>query len=122
MNWDGKPRPPDHVDRYLRRLSRWAPRACRHDLVAEASRHLYEATQRAEAAGLPRDAAQRAAVAAFGPAWRIGLSARGLDEHPLLLTLHHAAASVGRRVGNLRHVVSRHPSHRMRRRPRPRLF
>lgn len=122
MTWDGTPRPPDHVDRYLRRLSRWAPRACRHDLVAEASRHLYDATARAEAAGLPRDAARRAAVAAFGPAWRIGLSARGLDEHPLLLTLHQAAVGVGRQVGTLRHVVSRRPSRGPRRRPRPRLF
>ncbi len=121
MTWDGKPRPLDYVDRYLRRLSRWAPRACRHDLVAEASRHLYDATARAEAIGLPHDAAQRAAVATFGPAWRIGLAARGLDEHPLLLTLHHAAG-VGRRVATLRRVVSRHPSHRPRRRPRPRLF
>ena len=69
---------PDHVERYLRRLARWAPRKSRHDLVMEASRHLYEATRRGEEAGLTPEAAQRAAIRAFGPAWRIGLAERGL--------------------------------------------
>jgi hypothetical protein len=69
---------PDRVERYLRRLARWAPRKSRHDLVMEASCHLYEATRRGEEAGLTHEAAQRAAVHAFGPAWRIGLAERGL--------------------------------------------
>ena len=87
---------PDHVERYLRRLARWAPRKSRHDLVMEASGHLYEATRRAEEEGLTHEAAQSAAIRAFGPAWRIGLAERGLR-----------VARVGRRA--------RRP------RPRPRL-
>jgi hypothetical protein len=98
---------PDHVERYLRRLARWAPRKSRHDLVMEASRHLYEATCRAEEKGLTREAAQRAAVRAFGPAWRIGLSERGL--------LDTAAIRARLRVARIIHRA-RCP------RPRPRLF
>src|SRR5579871_7001600 len=57
------------VERYLRRLNRWLPRQCRREMVAEARRHLYDATARAERNGLTGWAAQRAAVRAFGPAW-----------------------------------------------------
>lgn len=115
---DHNHRAPDHVARYLRRLSRWAPRGSRHDLVMEAERHLYEATRRAEDDGLSHEMAQRAAVRAFGPAWRIGLAARGLDENPLFVVSRGVAMALTLPVRALR--LSRGP--RWRRRPRPRLF
>ncbi len=111
-------RAPDHVARYLRRLSRWAPRGSRHDLIMEAERHLYETTRRAEDAGLSHELAQRAAVRAFGPAWRIGLATRGLDELPLFRAVRSMAALLARRVRGPR--LPR--GSRLRRRPRPRLF
>jgi hypothetical protein len=114
---------PDHVERYLRRLARWAPRKSRHDLVMEASRHLYEATRRAEEEGLTRQAAQSAAIRAFGPAWRIGLSERGLLDHPLLAALDRAAVVVGARLCGLRRLrVARVIRRGRRPRPRARLF
>ena len=69
----------DPIERYLRRLSFWAPRRSRHDLLIEAERHLYDTTRRGEELGLSRREAQLCALRAFGPAWRIGLAARGLD-------------------------------------------
>ncbi len=69
----------DPIERYLRRLSFWAPRHCRRDLLLEAERHLYDTTRRGEELGLSRRDAQLCALRAFGPAWRIGLAARGLD-------------------------------------------
>ena len=114
---------PDHVERYLRRLARWAPRKSRHDLVMEASRHLYEATRRAEEAGLTHEAAQRAAVRAFGPAWRIGLSERGLLDHPFLAALDRAAVLFRARLCGLHRLRVARVIRRARRpRPRPRLF
>ena len=114
---------PDHVERYLRRLARWAPRKSRHDLVMEASRHLYEATRRAEEGGLPHEAAQCAAVRAFGPAWRIGLSERGLLDHPFLAALDRAAVVLRARLYALRRLrVARVIRCSRRPRPRPRLF
>ena len=114
---------PDHVERYLRRLAHWAPRKSRHDLVMEASRHLYEATRRAEEEGLTHEAAQLAAVRAFGPAWRIGLSERGLLDHPLLAAVDHAAVVVSARLCGLRRLRVVRVLHRARRpRPRARLF
>jgi len=106
----------DCVERYLRRLSLWVPRASRHDLVMEAERHLYEATRRAERDGLTHEVAQRAALRAFGPAWRVGLAARGLDDHPLLVSARRAANALSRSARRLR------PPHRMRVGRRPRLF
>jgi hypothetical protein len=73
----------DTAERYLRRLARWLPRRERQGLVLEARRHLYDATLRYEAAGLDHATAQHAAIEAFGPAWRIGLAARGVDERML---------------------------------------
>jgi len=102
----------DCVERYLRRLSLWAPRASRHDLLAEAERHLYEATRRAERDGLTHGLAQRA----FGPAWRVGLAAWGLDDHPLLVAARRA---IGRPVRGVRRL---RPPRRMRVGRRPRLF
>jgi hypothetical protein len=114
---------PDHVERYLRRLARWTPRKSRHDLVMEASRHLYEATRCAEEEGLTHEAAQRAAIRAFGPAWRIGLSERGLLDHPLLAALDCAAVVVSARLCGLRRLRVVRVIRRARRpRPRPRLF
>jgi hypothetical protein len=114
---------PDHVERYLRRLARWEPRKSRHDLVMEASHHLYEATRRAEEEGLTREAAQSAAIRAFGPAWRIGLSERGLLDHPLLAALDRAAVVVGARLCGLRRLRVVRVIRRARRpRPRARLF
>lgn len=112
---------PDHVGRYLRRLSRWVPRACRDELVMEAARHLYDATRRAEGEGLPRAMAQQAAIRAFGPAWRIGLAARGLADHPLLDALDRVARTFDRRGWGL---WPRRPAHRgsIRLGRRPRLF
>jgi len=66
----------DRIEPYLRKLRRWAPASYRDDLVAEARRHLYDATYRHQQRGMSRYEAQRAAVRAFGPAWRIGLAAR----------------------------------------------
>ncbi|HEX2032832.1 MAG TPA: hypothetical protein VHS99_01485 [Chloroflexota bacterium] len=63
------------IERYLRRLRRCLPRVCREEMVAEARRHLYDATRRAAAGGAGHQAAQRAALRAFGPAWRIALEA-----------------------------------------------
>ena len=114
---------PDHVERYLRRLARWAPRKSRHDLVMEASRHLYEATRRAEEKGLPHEAAQRAALRAFGPAWRIGLSERGLLDHPFLAALDRAVVLLHARLCGLRRLrLARVIRHARRPRPRPRLY
>ena len=116
-------RGPDHVERYLRRLARWAPRRSRHDLVMEASRHLYEATRRAEEEGLMHEAAQRAAIRAFGPAWRIGLSERGLLDHPFLAALDRVAVVLSARLCGLRRLRVVRVIRRGRRpRPRPRLF
>ena len=112
---------PDHVERYLRRLARWAPGKSRHDLVMEASRHLYEATRRAEEEGLRHGAAQRAAIRAFGPAWRIGLSERGLFDHPFLAALDRATVMLRTRVCGLRRLRVARVICRGRR-PRPRLF
>lgn len=111
----------NRVERYLRRLRRWAPRAGRDDLVREARRHLYEAICRRERAGLSRDAAQRRAIQDFGPAWRIGLAERGW-EAPSLMALFGRVIAVP-------HALSRRlrPARRVfralsRRRPRPRVF
>ena len=114
---------PDHVERYLRRLARWAPRKSRHDLVMEASCHLYEATRRAEEEGLTHEAAQCAAVRAFGPAWRIGLSERGLLDHSLLAAVDRAAAVFHARLCGFRRLRMVRIIRRGRRpRPRARLF
>ncbi len=118
MSGQGDHRTPDHVERYLRRLSRWAPRGSRHDLVMEVERHLYEATRRAEDKGLSHELAQRAAVRAFGSAWRIGLAARGLDESSFFAPMRRAAAMFGGRVRWLRPLRRA----RLKRRSRPRLF
>ena len=118
MSWHSRRAGADPVKRYLRRLSRWAPRDSRHDLVMEAERHLYEATRRGEGEGLPHELAQQTAVRAFGPAWRIGLAARRLDDHPLFVLVRRVAATLGRRGHRLRPPRAMRP----RRRPRPRLF
>lgn len=118
----------DPVERYLRRLRRWAPRASRDLLELEARRHLYDAVCRLERSGLPPQAARRAAVTAFGPAWRIGLAERGLADHPLMLTLARLAAWPTRMLRHLRlpgpprRPRSLRPVARLRggRRPRPR--
>lgn len=112
-------RSPDRVERYLRRLERWTPRDSRGELVMEARRHLYEATRRAEQSGLAHDAAQDAAIRAFGPAWRIGLAERGILGRPApaiplpvtrLLTACRQALSPPRRMAR----------RRLRRGPKPR--
>ncbi|MBV9281292.1 MAG: hypothetical protein JOZ41_14525 [Chloroflexi bacterium] len=77
-------RSPDQIERYLRRLAWWAPPGSRGELVAEARRHLYDATRRAQDAGLSHAGAQRAAIEAFGPAWRIGLAERRAMASPSL--------------------------------------
>jgi len=118
MRGQGDHRAPDHIERYLRRLSCWAPRGSRHDLVMEAERHLYEATCRAEDEGLSPELAQRSAVRAFGSAWRIGLAARGLDESLFFAPMRRAAAMFGGRVRWLRPPRRA----RLKRRSRPRLF
>jgi len=76
MSGHGNHRAPNHVERYLRRLSRWAPRGSRHDLVMEARRHLYEASRRAEDAGLSHELAQCAASACSS--WRKGSTWRSI--------------------------------------------
>lgn len=118
----------DPVERYLRRLRRWAPRASREALVLEARRHLYDAACRLERSGLPPEAARHAAVAAFGPAWRIGLAERGLADHPIMLFLARLAAWPTRMLRRLRlpglprRPRTPRPLARLRggRRPRPR--
>jgi hypothetical protein len=123
MRWRHDCGGPDHVERYLRRLARWAPRKSRHDLVMEASRHLYEATCRAEEDGLTHEAAQRAAIRAFGPAWRIGLAERGLLDYPFLAALDRALVLIRARLCSLRRQrVARVIRRGRRPRPRPRLF
>jgi hypothetical protein len=123
MRWRHDRCGPDHVERYLRRLARWAPRKSRLDLVMEASRHLYEATRRAEDEGLTHEAAQRAAMRAFGSAWRIGLSERGLLDHPFLAALDRAAVVLRARLCALRRLCGVRVIRRGRRpRPRARLF
>ena len=108
--------PSDQLDRYLRRLARWAPRDSRQGLLLEARRHLYDATLRAEQAGLTRAEAQCAAIAAFGPAWRIGLAARGIDIR-LPRIIPQRKRGLG---GTVLRRLSRAPHTRDR--PRPRLF
>jgi len=87
----------DPVEAYLHRLARWAPPQERDELVAEARRHLHDAALRLERAGMnPRDA-RRAATRAFGPAWRIGLAARGVA-----IPLPVLPRQVGRALSRLR--------------------
>ena len=110
----------DRIERYLRRLGHWAPRSGGADLVAEARRHLYEATCRLERAGVSHDAAQRRAIRDFGPAWRIGLSERGLSpSSPLAIItrLIGAPLAVLLRVWPARRLVRARS-----RRPRPRMY
>ena len=114
--------PPDHVERYLRRLERWAPRRCRHDLVMEARRHLYDATRQAEQRGMSHELAQRTALRAFGPAWRIGLSARGVFDSPLCGVAERLLSGLSAGMRRLRRphgLGKRRSGHR---RPRPRLY
>jgi hypothetical protein len=86
----------------------------------EASCHLYEAIRRAEEAGLTHEAAQQAAVRAFGPAWRIGLAERGLLDYPFLAALDRTLILIRARLCGLwRQRVAR--VIRWARRPRPRL-
>jgi hypothetical protein len=102
----------DPVERYLRRLSYWAPRRCRHDLLLEAERHLYDMTRHGEELGLSRREAQICALRAFGPAWRVGLAARGLDPgawYGWTATGQETLAGIARRLSRL-----------LRRRPLPR--
>jgi hypothetical protein len=61
------------LDRELR-----LPRRARHRVLAEAADHLHEAADAYVAEGMPADAAEWAAVAAFGPAR--GLARRFADE------------------------------------------
>lgn len=112
-------RAPDRVERYLRRLERWAPRDSRRELVMEARRHLYEATRRAEQTGLAIDAAQEAAIRAFGPAWRIGLAERGITGRPtpaIILPIARLLAACRQALFQPRRMARR----RLRRGPKPR--
>ena len=71
-----------HVERYLSRLAWMLPQDCRDDVVAEAGRHLYDATELEVRRGRSPEEAQRAAVDAFGSALRLALaewSLRGLS-------------------------------------------
>lgn len=114
--------PPDHVERYLRRLAIWAPRRCRHDLIMEARRHLYDATRQAEQNGLSHELAQRTALRAFGPAWRIGLSARGVFDSPLWGAATRLLTVPGAGLYRLRRPRGRGKHRAMHRRARPRLY
>src|SRR5438874_2085311 len=66
---------------------------------------------------------ERAAVRAFGPAWRIGLCERGLLDHPLLAALDRVAVVLGARLCRLRRLrVARIIRRGRRPRPRPRQY
>lgn len=114
--------PPDRVERYLRRLAIWAPRRCRHDLVMEARRHLYDATRQAEQSGLSHERAQQTALRAFGPAWRIGLSARGVFDSPLFGVTARLRSGLGTGLRRLRRPHGLRKRRSAHRRARPRLY
>jgi hypothetical protein len=82
-------------------------------MVLEARSHLLDAALWYEQAGFDRAAAQRAAIRDFGPAWQIGLAARGIDPAPLV-SVARAVALSRRGFG---HAARSLP--RLRRHPRP---
>jgi hypothetical protein len=110
----------DPVEAYTRRLAWWLPRCARQELLAEARRHLYDATARAERAGLDHCAAQRAAVRAFGPAWRVGLAAHRAYDSRLLAAVEWPLARFPRGLTRLPVLVARAVPRRLRR-PRTKL-
>lgn len=96
-----RPEDGDQIERYLASLERWSSRRERAELVVEARRHLFDASRRAMGAGTPRDAAVRAALRAFGPAWRVGLRSRvavASDALASRLGSRAGAARLGRRM------------------------
>jgi len=95
---DGRYRP---IERYLAQLAGLLPAGAGDELVAEARRHLFDATESAVARGVPAEAAQRDAIRAFGPAPRIALAAWRACGLPGVRWAELRSRLLGRRPGNL---------------------